>query len=77
MTLRDFLNASYALLVETWTTVQAGRLTLLEAIEKVEDGWPRAEGAPAPTKKDVASQNEAAMAQLKMMLSGVKGAPSV
>lgn len=75
MTLRDFLKASYALLVETWTTVQPGRMTILDAVEKVEETWPRDADAPAPKKEDVSAQNEAAMAQLKMMLSGVKGAP--
>lgn len=74
MTLREFLNASYALLVETWTTVQAGRITLLEAVEKVEEHWQKESDAPAP-RSNVASQNDAALAQLMGRLASVKGAP--
>lgn len=70
MTLRDFLNASYALLVETWTTVQAGRMTLIDAVEKVEEHWPK-EGRKAP---EVVTTPNPEM-QMRAMLAGVKGAP--
>jgi hypothetical protein len=77
MTLRDFLNASYALLVEGYLTLAPNRIDLLTAVEKVEDAWSSLTTSERPETKpeNVKAQNAAAMAQLQGMLAGVKGSP--
>ena len=72
MSLRNFLNASYSLMAEAFTSLAANRIDLLSAVEKVESGWPKEAEQPS---RNVTSQNDSAMAQLKGMLAGVKGAP--
>jgi hypothetical protein len=72
MSLRNFLDASYSLMVESFTSLAANRIDLLGAVEKVESGWSKEAEAPA---RNVTSENDSAMAQLQAMLAGVKGAP--
>lgn len=75
MSLRHFLNAAYALLVEGFLTVAPNRIDLLSAVEKVDDAWGSLTTKQEPKPENVQAQNEAAMAQLKGMLAGVKGSP--
>lgn len=64
MTFRHFLDASYALLVESYLTIAPNRLDLLSAVEKV--GLVKAE---EPAQRVDTSPE----AQMKAMMQGVKG----
>jgi hypothetical protein len=75
MTLRGFLDACYALLVEDFQRVNP----LMDA-DSVHDRVRSALGGStdvpaAPKKEDVAAKNQQAMAALKMMMGAVKGSP--
>lgn len=71
MTLRQFLDAAYALLVEEYQRLGIG---LMDAIDKTVQ-W-RAGGdqepPPPPSSEEVALQNDAALAQLQTLMAGVK-----
>ena len=69
MTLRRFLDASYTLLVEGYTSVAPHRFDLWSAVEKVEESWKR--DPDVPERADVAAKNDQALAQLQAMMSGV------
>lgn len=68
MTLRHFLDAAYALLVESYLTIGPNRIDLLSAVEKVgmvkeKEEKPRVDTSPE--------------AQMAAMLTGLQGAPRV
>lgn len=69
MSFRNFLDAAYALLVESYLTVAPNRIDLLSAVEKV--GLVKIE-EETPRRPDTSPE-----AQMTAMLTGVKGAPRV
>ena len=70
MTLKHFLDAAYALLVEEYQRLGTDLLSAVEKVGLLGSG--QAEEKPAPA---VAAQNEQSMAALQGMLAGVQGAP--
>jgi hypothetical protein len=72
LTLRQFLNAAYTLMLEEWVRVGVG---LEEALSNMA---PWREGGP-PSKEslgeNIAAQNESAMEQLKQQMMNLQGAP--
>lgn len=68
MSFRDFLDASYALIVESYLTIGPNRIDLLSAVEKV--------GLTKPEEKKV-RVDTSPMAQLQAMMKDVKGVPRV
>ena len=79
MTLKHFLDACYALLVEDFQRVNP----LLDAdtvVDKLRAALSGSTSEPydvvsGPPKDEVARRNEGSMAALQMMMSGVKGSP--
>jgi hypothetical protein len=70
MSLRDFLNASYALLVEGYTSVGHNRIGLMEAMEKLNGLIPQEEKPAIPSAPPVSPEQ-----QMRALLANVKGAP--
>jgi hypothetical protein len=77
MTLRGFLDACYALLVEDFQRVNplmdADQVT--DRLRAALHGDGPADVAQAPSAEQVARRNEQSMAALQMMMSGVQGSP--
>ncbi len=77
MSLRGFLDACYALLVEDFQRVNPllsadeihGKVSSALGITGLE------REASAPPKEEASARNEQSMQMLKMMMSGVKGSP--
>lgn len=65
--LTDFLDAGFALLVEAYTSQPGGHL--MDALEKTEE-W--REGGEDSEETSVDRENARAMAQLEMLMRGVK-----
>lgn len=73
MSLRRFLNVTYAILVEEY---QRAGVDLISALEKVSElGESKTEARAQPKPRAVAASNEASMNMLTGMLAGVPNAP--
>lgn len=68
MTFRHFLDAAYALLVESYLSIAPNRMDLLSAVEKV--GMVKA-------KEETPRVDTSPEAQMAAMLTGVQGGPRV
>lgn len=70
MTLRRFLDASYTLLVEGYTSVAPHRLDLWTAVEKVQEQWKS--DPDVPQRANVEAKNDQALAQFQALMAGVQ-----
>lgn len=70
MTLRRFLDASYTLLVEGYTSVAPNRLDLWTAVEKVQEQWKS--DPDVPQRANVEAKNDQALAQFQALMAGVQ-----
>jgi hypothetical protein len=71
MTLRQFLDAGYALLVEEYQRLGMGLTEALQELESLRAHVRRPEGEAAPVPEaEVVRQNEASLKQLQMMMGG-------
>lgn len=68
MTLRQFLNAGFALLVEAYTGLG---VNIVEAVERAWDALGIEQSQPMKEAREGA-QNAAAVAQLNQMMAGLK-----
>lgn len=71
MTLRQFLDAAYALLVEEYQRLGVGFIDAIDKTAKWRAG--DGQGPPAPpSPEEVARQNDAALTQFQTLMAGVK-----
>jgi hypothetical protein len=77
MTLRGFLDACYALLVEDFQRVNPllDADTVHDKVQHALTGGGAEQAVVVPSKEETARKNESAMAALMGMMSSVKGSP--